>query len=256
MFRSFRPSLTGLSLCLLAAWIPSQAPAAGGKSSLWSGWPKDSYYKDYPMFHWYPDEKGTKPQSVYRFGPVGIGIDLTIPAFGMKVKNVEEGSPAAASGKLKPGQIIESINGKTLKDIDPRVLLGNLITQAEATDGSIKLLVKDSPGASAELVSIQIPVLGAYSNTWPLNCPKSDKIVRAEADYLARNGNPLGALGHDQALLFLLSTGEEKDLAVARDWVRQAVEKTKDQATLNIIPWGIGYGASAYCEYYLRTDDA
>lgn len=126
MIHPKHPILPGLLLAMIAALLPTQAPA-DGKSSLWSGWPKDSYYKDYPIFHWYPDEKGTKPQSVYRFGPVGIGIELTVPAFGMKVKNVEEGSPAAASGKLKPGQIIESINGKTLKDIDPRVLLGNLM---------------------------------------------------------------------------------------------------------------------------------
>jgi len=248
-----RPILSALLLSMIAAFVPNEASA--DKSSLWAAWPKDSYYKDYPVFHWYPDEKSTKAQSVYRFGPVGIGIDLTIPAFGMKVKNVEDGSPAAASGKLKPGQIIESINGKTLKDIDPRVLLGNLITQAEATDGKINLLIKENPTAKAELVLIQIPVMGAYSKTWPLNCPKSNKIVRAEADYLAKNGNPLGAMGHDQALMFLLSTGEEKDLEVARGWVNQAVEKTKDQTVVNSIPWAIGHGSTAYCEYYLRTGD-
>ena len=213
--------LSALLLSMIGALLPTQAPAAG-KNSLWEPWPKDSYYKDYPLFHWYPQENSKKAQSVYRFGPVGIGIDLTLPAFGMKVKNVEVGSPAESSGKLKPGQIIESINGRTLKDIDPRVLLGNIITQAEATDGKISLMIKEKDNTRAEQVLIQIPVLGAYSKTWPLNCPKSDKIVRAEADYLAKNGNPLGALSHDQGLLFLLSTGEAKDLEVARSWVKQA----------------------------------
>ena len=47
----------------------------------------------------------------------------------MKIKNIEEGSPAAATGKLKPGQIIESINGQKLADIDPRIQLGNIITE-------------------------------------------------------------------------------------------------------------------------------
>jgi hypothetical protein len=32
---------------------------------------------------------------------------------------------------------------------------------------------------------VKIPVLGAYSKTWPLDCPKSDKIVRNLADYIA-----------------------------------------------------------------------
>jgi len=243
-----------LLLSLAGALLPTQAPA-DGKSSLWAPLPEDSYYKDYPLFHWYPAENSTKPQSVYRFGPVGIGIDLTIPAFGMKVKNIEEGSPAAATGILKAGQIIESINGKGLKDIDPRVLLGNIITQAEATDGKIILMVKETESSKAQAVGIQIPVLGAYSPTWPINCHKSDKIVRGEADYLAQRGNPLGALAHDQGLLFLLSTGEGKDLEVARRWVKQAVDATKDQEVSRAIPWAIGYGAPAYCEYYLRTGD-
>ncbi len=246
--------LSALLIAMTVALFPNHA-LAGGKSSLWSDWPKDSYYKDYPLFHWYPDENATKPQSVYRFGPVGIGIDLTIPAFGMKVKNVEEGSPASTTGKLKLGQIIESINGKTLKDIDPRVFLGNIITQAEAADGKVTIMIKESMDSRGEPVLVRIPVLGAYSKTWPLNCPKSDKIVRGVADFLANNGNPVGALGHDQGLLFLLSTGEEKDLEVARRWVKQAVDATKDQEKSQTIPWAIGYGAPAYCEYYLRTGD-
>jgi hypothetical protein len=239
---------------LLAAlsWLQ---PATAGKNQLWEPWPKDSYYATYPQFHQFPDESGKKQWAVYRLGPVGIGIDLTMPAFGMKVRNVEEGSPAEATGKLKKGQIIESINGQTLKDIDPRVLLGNLITKAEATDGKVIIRVKDAPNAPAQNVLVQIPVLGAYSPTWPLNCPKSDKIVRGEADYLAEHGNPLSALSHDQSLMFLLSTGEEKDLKVARDWVRQMVEKTKDKEMSNMIPWAIGYGATGLCEYYLRTGD-
>jgi hypothetical protein len=229
--------------------------AADGKKLLADPWPKDSYYADYPLFHWYPAENSPKPQAVYRFGPVGIGIELTLPAFGMKVRNVEEGSPAAATGKLKAGQIIESINGQTLKNLDPRVILGNLITQAEATDGKVRLKIKASADAPAEEVLVEIPVLGAYRKTWPLNCPKSDKIVRGEADYLAKNGNPLGALGHDQAMLFLLSTGEEKDLEVVRGWVKQIVEKANTADLNGMIPWGIGYGAPGLCEYYLRTGD-
>lgn len=240
---------------LFGGFAFTQAHAESKEEKLSAPWPKDSYYKDYPLFHWYPDEKSTKPQSVYRFGPVGIGIDLTLPAFGMKVKNVEAGSPAEATGRIKAGQIIESINGQKLKDIDPRVFLGNMITQVEATDGKLKFVIKEKSDSKGEEVLVQIPVLGAYSKTWPLNCPKSDKIVRGEADYLEKHGNPLGALGIDQGLLFLLSTGEEKDLEVARDWVKQILAKTKNDDMSQMITWCIGFGAPALCEYYLRTGD-
>ena len=249
--------LAGVLLVIGVSLVAPPGAVAGGKKPVeLTEWPTDSYYKDFPQFHWYPEEDSTKPQSVYRFGPVGIGIDLTLPAFGMKVKNVEPGSPAEATGKLKPGQMIVSINGQTLKDIDPRVILGNIITQVEATDGKVRFMIKAQSDAKAEEVLVQIPVLGAYSKTWPLNCPKSDKIVRGEADYLAKFGDPQGYVSVNQGLLFLLSTGEPKDLEVVRSWVRKIVASNSDIDVAGpSANWNIGYGAPALCEYYLRTGD-
>ena len=65
--------------------------------------------------------------SIKRFGPAGMGIDLIQPAFTMRISHIESGSPAAATGRLKAGQIIESINGQKLKDIDPRIQLGRIL---------------------------------------------------------------------------------------------------------------------------------
>jgi len=79
---------------------------------------ESAYYKDYPLFHNYPSVADAR-YLIDHVGPIGIGIELRQPAFVMHLMSVEPGSPAAATGKLKPGQIIESINGKTLKD-DPR----------------------------------------------------------------------------------------------------------------------------------------
>ena len=47
-------------------------------------------------------------------------------------------------------------------------------------------------------------VMGRYSPTWPVNCAKSDKIVRNLADLLAELEKPSWG-----AVLFLLSTGEQ-----------------------------------------------
>ncbi len=218
-------------------------------------WAEDGYYQDYQLFSSYAREDASREQFVYRFGPVGIGVQLTLPAFGMKVSNVEEGSPADLTGKIKPGQIIESINGRALEKIDPRIILGDILAKAEATDGKVTFMLKDEPEADAESVTVEIPVLGAYSETWPLDCAKSDKIVRGVADWIADNVDPMSALQHDQSLLFLLSTGEEKDLEVARKWVARLVEATENEEALGTIPWAIGYGAPGLCEYYLRTGD-
>ncbi|KPJ76068.1 MAG: hypothetical protein AMS14_02575 [Planctomycetes bacterium DG_20] len=214
---------------------------------LWAGGfaaAADSYYKEPPLFSTAPSP-GKSLQTIDRFGPVGMGIELHQPAFVMKIKNVEEGSPAATTGKLKAGQIIETINGQKLKDIDPRIQLAQILAKAEATDGVMKFMVKDGVGAKAEEVIVKVPVLGAYSKTWPLNCPKSDKIVRDFADYLAKpdSNKGFGGIG----MLFLLSTGEKKDLEIVRDWARKAPAHT--------FAWHLGYGGIPLCEYYLRTGD-
>jgi hypothetical protein len=203
----------------------------------------ESFYKEEPIFSTAPNEK-TSVNTVGRFGPVGMAIELHQPAFTMWVGDIEPGSPAEATGKFKKGQIIESINGQTLKDIDPRIQLGQILEAAEATDGILKFVIK----GEAEPITVTIPVLGAYSKTWPLDCPKSEKIVRNFADYISDPANPKGFAG--AGMLFLLSTGEEKDLAPVKEWVHSL-----DPEKSNGYAWHIGYAGIALCEYYLRTGD-
>ena len=201
----------------------------------------DKYYKQpHGIFSTRPDAKKSL-QNIKRFGPVGMGIDLLQPAFTMRISHIEEGSPAAATGKLKAGQIIESINGQKLADIDPRIQLGNILAEAEAKDGALKFVIR----GEVEPVTVKVPVLGAYSKTWPLNCPKSDKIVRQVADYLSQPDAQKGLAGI--GMLFLLSTGEDKDLEVVRQWARNVKPHR--------YPWYIGYGGIPLAECYLRTGD-
>lgn len=205
----------------------------------------ESFYSKPALFSKRPEE-GRSSQTVDRFGPVGMSIELIQPAFVMRIKAIEEGSPAAGMEGLAPGMIIESINGETLRDIDPRIQLGNLITAAEASDGRIRLRVKDAPDGAVREVVVNIPVLGAFSPTWPIDCPKSDRIVRNFADYLKSEGAQRGFAGI--GMLFLLSTGDEGDLAYVREWAR-------GQDRISSMPWHLGYGGLAMCEYYLRTGD-
>ncbi len=212
------------------------------------------FYKDWPLFSTYAKETEEK-QPIEHFGPVGIGIELLLPPFQMRLSRIDKGSPAGATGKLKVGQMIESINGQTLKEIDPRVQLAAIITQAEASDGLVKFMVKESPDAPSQEVVVTIPVLGSYSKTWPLRCPKSDKIVRGQAEFLARTGNYAWYGINGLGLLYMLSTGEEQDLDVARGWVKELVAKHKDVQKIDTYPWYAGYGGIGLCEFYLRTGD-
>lgn len=181
--------------------------------------------------------------NIKRFGPVGMGIDLIQPAFTMRISHIEADSPAARTGELKAGQIIESINAQKLAKIDPRIQLGQILAAAEASDGILRFQIKDQP----EDVVVTIPVLGSYSKTWPLDCPKSERIVRTFADYLSKPESPKGFGGI--GMLFLLSTGDEKDIEPVRKWARSVANQPHTYA------WYIGYGGIPLCEYYLRTGD-
>ncbi len=236
----------------------SAAAAAGG-----------GFYKRPALFRLTRPGETAERQVIGRFGPVGMAIELRQPAFQMGVLSVEADSPAAATGRLKPGQRIDSINGRVLKDVDPRITLGDIVTEAEATDGRVALRIRDTEDGEPYDVVVQIPVLGAYSDTWPLNCPKSDRIVRNLADHLAEHGSfpfpaelakgergPTGVSLTGFGALFLLSTGEERDLDVVRGWMDQVVEQTRDYEKIRMKPWDYAPGALPIAEYYLRTGDA
>ena len=63
-----------------------------------------SYYKEPPLFSKRPDEKKSS-FLLERFGPVGMSLELIQPAFTMRIKAIEPGSPASQTN-LKAGQII------------------------------------------------------------------------------------------------------------------------------------------------------
>ncbi len=199
-----------------------------------------SYYKGDKLFSTRPSEKKSL-NTITRFGPVGMGIDLIKPTFTMRIKNIEEGSPAADTGKLKKGQIIESINGEKLADIDPRMQLAQILGKAEASDGILKFAIR----GENEAVTVKLPVLGTYSKTWPLNCPKSKKVITNFAEYLSKPDADMGQFG--MGALFLLSTGDDKYLPAVKKWAHSVGDSG--------YAWALGYGGLPLCEYYLRTGD-
>jgi len=230
-----------IRLLILAAFLfpaAAQADPAG-------------YYTDGPAIFSTRPDPAKSTTTLSRVGPIGLSIDLIQPAFTMKINSIEKGSPAEATGALKPGQIIETVNGKKLADINPYVQIANWIAEAEASDGKLVLAVAEKPGGPTKDVSVSIPVLGAYSATWPLDCPKSDKIVRNFAEYLKQPGADRGF--GDIGMLFLLSTGDDKDLETVKAWTREVMAKGMDRFPHQ---WVIAYGGLALCEYYLRTGDA
>jgi hypothetical protein len=192
------------------------------------------------------------PTPVRDFGPTGLQIDLQKDNT-LKITGILPGSPA--EGKFTAGQIIRRINGKPIPDgfWEHRQHLADLITRAEASDGTLTFSTDKGD------VSLRIPVLGSFSDTWPVNCPKTDKIAAAHAAWLrglAQTGKGLTAHNMTDALaiLSLLSTGEKQDLETVSG-IYQKKTAAFDPKTIGPHSWHNGYQGIAACEYYLRTGD-
>ncbi len=191
------------------------------------------------------------PTPVRTLGPTGLEIDLRKDNT-IKITKVQPDSPA--DGKFTEGQVITAINGKSVPEgfWEHRKFLANQITTAEASDGNITFTTKSGE------VTLTLPMLGDFKPTWPVDCPKTDKIIAANAAYLRHKASKGGlskpkmtdALG----ILALLSTGEEQDLDVVRGIYKKLVADFNPDKT-GAHTWHLGHQGIAACEYYLRTGD-
>jgi hypothetical protein len=198
-------------------------------------------------------KKKDEPLPPFQVGVTGIMARPANPTIvPVTVAEVTAGTPA--EGKLRVDDVLVAVNGTKLEAPDPRPALGDAITEAEAKDGRLTFTVER--GGRTEQVTITIPVLGAYRGTWPIDCPKTNRIVAAAAARSMEVIDPgKGAdLNRTTAMhcLFLLSTGEEKHLAAVRKLMRASIPGRK---TVRGHTWNNGYMMIAMGEYYLRTGD-
>jgi hypothetical protein len=209
---------------------------------------EEEYYTERPMFQSRPD-----PARERYFGGIGAtGLKPRIyPGVVLKVEEVAPGSPS--EGKFSKGEILTGVNGTALKGLNPFVAMGNALTKAEATDGKMVFDVSSADGKIQRKETVTIPVLGAYSKTWPLDCPKSKRIIDEAAAFYSdpakfnQDGIP-GAL----VCLFLLSTGDDQYLPRVKAYFDAF---PKDVKAIGDHTWNNGYNGIACGEYYLRTGD-
>lgn len=185
------------------------------------------------------------------------------------IKSIEPGSPA--DGILEPYDVIVGATtppetpaagwSKTpeLKpfDSDARLSIARAVTWAEsdAGQGALQLLV--ARNGETKPLTLTLPVMGTYSDGNILDCPKSQRIVRNIADFLANqmpaDGYPEG-VGHPHNAGLLLATHDPKYLDhVRRSAMRMSVLHTISDAGHETWRWG--NTNTFLCEYYLATGD-
>jgi hypothetical protein len=200
--------LTATLAALFVAWPVGQARA------------DDSYYTGEQVYSLQPKPENHKEMG--HIGPTGI---LAFVEVGVKVtiEGTRPGSPA--EGKVQAGEVILGVNGQSLKGHNPYEVLGKAITHAEASDGKLVFDLESKSGNRQ--VTITIPVLGAWGKNWPVDCPKSEKIVQQAAAFYRKHVSESKDMGIPTALpcLFLLSTGDDAHLPVVKAHIKKFIDQ-------------------------------
>lgn len=161
---------------------------------------------------------------------------------------VETIAKTPADGKIRKGDILESVNGVSLKVVDPRNILGEQLNISEGRNGVMTFKVRRN--GKSGTVRIQLDPMGSYSKTFPINCAKSQKIVDQTATFILEQGGPDGGINGNLEALFLMSTGEKKYMPAVEKYAVELASKRCGTST-----WMIGYSGIFLGEYYLATGD-
>jgi hypothetical protein len=199
------------------------------------------------------------PGFLMNLGPTGARAILKESTF--VVKYVFPNSPAAE--KLNIDDEITGVNGKPFSKHTfgkcygmapgssyegPIMDMGNAIEDSEGKDGILTLdLLR---GGKPTQVAITLESLGRFSDTFPMNCAKSQKIADRAMAYLLQHPEQRCGIVHEKGLLGLamLAQGKTKEaetLAMAWNEPPGETEWT----------WYPSYQAIFLSEYYMQTGD-
>ncbi len=205
--------------------------------------------------------RGEKPisENTITLGPTGMRGWVwawnghTRDARQILVTEVAPDSPAA--GRLAVGDVLVGLGGRPFSS-DARLALAEAITAAEAGGDSLQLS-RWRKGTTQE-VSLTLPQLGSYAATAPYACPKSQKILAAGCEAIAKRGFRDGhgridiSIPNDLNALALVASGDAAFLPLVQEYA-QAVAKHKPDGHIS---WGYAYETLFLAEYVLVTDDA
>ena len=130
----------------------------------------------------------------------------------------------------------------------PIMDMGKAIEDSEGMNGTLTLdVIRDGKPAK---VDIKLEAIGRFSDTFPKNCPKSEKLAARAMDYLLRHPEERCGIVHEKGLLGLamLAQGKTKEAeTLAMAWNNPPGEKKWT--------WYPSYQAIFLAEYFLQTGD-
>lgn len=239
-------------------------PAAGQVHYYSDGWPwiaQTSSGPDAAVPGWY-----------YNLGITGLRIELNEHApKAMAVRYVFPGSPA--DGAIAVGEILVGVNGAPFVEpyqngygeevFGAQGPVGEFAVALEAAqsgagNGQLSVRVSNAGVERDEILDVG-QVYGAFSPTFPDDCPKSALILDELLDYLVEHQSANGSWGNPvndlYASLALLSSDEREHLDALRACVEYLADATAPTSTEWLVNWQYMTAGIVLSEYYLVTGE-
>ena len=261
----------GLSrpLALILLWITILTPAFAVNEK-GDGWPWNL------KLHGWHDREVAEELGTGWFlnvGPTGIRAQIMpdSPKY-LTVKYVFKKSPAF--GLVEIGDLIVGANGRKM-NVDhkfgrrgnfsfdgPMAEMAKLIEDSQGAEGKLELIVWPGGNSSNEkTVTIQIEPIGRFSETWPFNCPRSDKMLTELCDFLVDEYDRAGQFEkrphtHAACVLALMAANDSKYDSIVKKIMKGYEDKRYDPNFSGGFPvWGQVHEGIVMGEYYLLTKD-
>ncbi len=201
--------------------------------------------------------RGDKPDDTHDWtlGPTGARGWIsgrqgqTTDARQILVTAVAKGSPA--DGALTRGDVILGVDGKPF-DGDARIQLANAITEAEKEPHHGLLRLLRWRGGHTENIELKLPVMGAYSDTAPYGCAKSQRIFELGCRAIAKKPLADVSIPNDLNALALLASGRSEYQPLVAAYARKVAAHQPG----GYVTWGYAYATLFLAEYALATRDA
>ena len=222
-----------------------------------------------------PADQDTTDNSLIALGPLG---------FRVKTDQRDQGHPRSTSnsgtvqyifqnslavGRVQIGDEIIGINGQTFNG-NFTSLVSREIDKSEGSDGRVVLRVRR--GSQIIDVTINIPIIGSYSSSWPYNDEKSAKILENACDWLVEHQQPSGKFERNQnsSDLVLSSASGLALLGADKEKYREPLERLAEGVTNHLEDridsnghyrggildgWSVSYVTMFLSEYYFRYQD-
>jgi len=225
------------SVCILAGVVPSSAAGGPGESPSVPDLTREGVKDD--SHDWNLGPTGARGWIHTSAGHSALARQILVTA-------VAKGSPA--DGILEIGDVILGVSEKPFAD-DARKSFAHAVAVAEEKGGVLRLVRwRDSKSTNVEL---KLPVLGAYSDTAPYDCPKSKAIFEAGCQAIARAGLENASIPNHLNALALLASGKKEYHPLLADYAPKAAASLRPGTWT----WYFGYGNLFLAEYVLATGD-